>query len=55
MADITISVPKFTAVSLTPNPASTNQSIVISATVTEETKVLTPFPFTGGEISSGET
>lgn len=55
MANITITVPKITAVSLSPNPANTKQSVAVSVTVIEETRVLTPIPLTAGEFYAGET
>lgn len=55
MADIVITVPKITAVSLSPNPAETKQSVAVLVSVVEETKVLTPFPMTAGEFYAGET
>lgn len=40
--------------SIQPNPANINQSTLLSVSVSEETKFLTPVPFYSGEIYSGE-
>ncbi len=54
MDSITITLPKITQVTISPNPVNAKAAYVLSVKVTEVTKVLTPKPFMSGEVYSGE-
>lgn len=56
MADgsMTITVPEITAVTLSPNPVSTQALLKLSVTVTEVKKILYPEWSYSGELYSGE-
>lgn len=54
MDSITITLPKITAVTITPNPVNAKASFILSVKVTEISKTLTPKPFMSGEVYAGE-
>ena len=54
MDSITITLPKITAVTITPYPVAAKATYVLSVKVTEISKTLTPKPFMAGEVYAGE-
>ena len=50
----TITVPVVSAVTFAPNPANINQSVTVTATISEITKTLEPQCRYCGEIQCGE-
>lgn len=50
----TLLMPRVSAASLTPNPAATDETLLLAVTVIEETIALEPTIYYSGELYAGE-
>lgn len=50
----TLLLPRVTAATITPNPAATDETLLLAVTVIEETIELEPTYYYSGEIFAGE-